>query len=228
MTRRKAIFGLTLLVSALALALAALQPKHPGPLPRGFHGATLAIEMVRSWPELTIVLAMEPPERAKLRVQTQVDFVYTAAYSALFALLAFEVWRGKKWQWAWAAVAMAAGVFDWIENVAILRVAGLEKGFDDTMALAISDAAWWKWELLSVFWLAIGIKWLWRSGWRTPGVGYAAAGIWSITAWWDPVRLEWVFAPLCLALVVQLAYYWPSRARTSAAIKDTTSASAES
>ena len=210
MSRVGGIFGLTIVVIALAIVLAALQPKHPEPLPRGFRGATLAIEMVRSWPELTIALTMEPAEKQKLKLQTQIDFVYAAAYAALFALVAFEVWRG--WiRYVAAAVAVVAGVCDWMENVAILRVLAREKGFDDAMALAISDPAQWKWGLLAVLWLVMGAVWIWRAGWRAPGPGYAAAGLWGLAAMWDEPKLEWVFAPLALALMVQVAYYWPGR-----------------
>lgn len=218
---------MTLLVIALAVVLAALQPKHPGPLPRGFRGATLAIEMVRSWPELTIVLAMEPAEKQKLKQQTQVDFVYAAAYAGLFALVAFEVWRGRM-RYVAAAVAVAAGVCDWRENLGILAVLERDKGFSDEMALAISDPAQWKWGLLAGLWLVMGGVWLWRAGWRAPGPGYAAAGLWGLAAMWDEPKLELVFAPLALALIVQLAYYWPSRARTSAVMRSTISDSVES
>ena len=123
---------------------------------------------------------------------------------------------------------MGAGLADWMENMAILRVVDRGKGFEDAMATAISDPAQWKWGLLAGLWLVMGVVWLWRAGWRTPGAGYAAAGIWGLAAMWDERKLELIFVPLAFALIVQVAYYWPSRARTSELMRETRSASVES
>ena len=57
MTRARILLLLTLLTIALALILWKLSPPHPEQARLGYSTSTLALQMVRDWPTLTIVLA---------------------------------------------------------------------------------------------------------------------------------------------------------------------------
>src|SRR5262249_38560975 len=77
------------------------------------------------------------PDREVMRIKLYIDFAFIAAYSSLFVVLGLLAARGPA---AWHKVAgmaatmlgPAAGLFDILENRAILVVVGYAVGSDNT------------------------------------------------------------------------------------------------
>ena len=108
-------------------------------------------------------------------------------------------------RWTIAACVVAAMLCDVSENLAILRVLGLERGFTDEMALAIRTWALRKWILLVLSWLGVSMALL---GHRllTLAVGYIfAAGVTATAVYLSPAMLELVAPVLGITLLVQVA-----------------------
>ncbi len=205
MTRARTLFLLTLLVIALALVLWKLSPPHPEQARLGYSTSTMALQMVRDWPTLTIVLAT--PAREGFRLHTLVDFAFILAYGGLWIAMAFRYARRAWLRWTIAACVVAAMLCDVSENLAILRVLGLERGFTDEMALAIRTWALRKWLLLMLSWLGISMALL---GHRllTLAVGYIfAAGVTATAVYLSPAMLELVAPVLGITLTVQAIYF---------------------
>ena len=205
MTRSRTLLLLTLSASALAAILWMLSPPHPEQSLLGFHSSAFALQMVRDWPTLTIVLAT--PARAGFRVHTLVDFAFILAYGALWALMARRYGERAWLNWIVGACVVAGALCDVMENAAILRVLGMERGFSDEMALAIRTWALRKWMLLMLAWfglsLALGTHRLWPLA-----VGYAfAAGVTAAAFFTSVSMLELTLPVLGLTLLVQAGYF---------------------
>ena len=203
MTRARTLFLLTLLTIALALILWRLSPPHPEQARLGYSTSTMALQMVRDWPTLTIVLAT--PAREGFRIHTLVDFVFIIAYGSLWIAMAFRYGQRAWLRWTIAACVVAAMLCDVSENLAILRVLGLERGFTDEMALAIRTWALRKWILLVLSWLGVSMALL---GHRllTLAVGYIfAAGVTATAVYLSPAMLELVAPVLGITMLVQVA-----------------------
>ncbi len=205
MTRARTLFLLTLLTIALALVLWRLSPPHPEQAWLGYSTSTMALQMVRDWPTLTIVLAT--PAREGFRLHTLVDFAFILAYGSLWIAMAFRYGQRPWLRWTIAACVVAAMLCDVSENLAILRVLGLERGFSDEMALAIRTWALRKWLLLMLSWLGISMALL---GHRllTLAVGYIfAAGVTATAVYLSPAMLELVAPVWGITLTVQAIYF---------------------
>ena len=205
MTRARTLFLLTLLTIALALILWRLSPPHPEQARLGYSTSTIALQMVRDWPTLTIVLAT--PAREGYRQHTLVDFAFILAYGSLWIAMAFHYAQRAWLRWTMAACVVAAMLCDVSENLAILRVLGLERGFTDEMALTIRTWALRKWILLVLSWLGISMALL---GHRllTLAVGYIfAAGVTATALYLSPAMLELVGPVMGITLTVQAAYF---------------------
>ena len=205
MTRARTLFLLTLLTIALALILWRLSPPHPEQARLGYSTSTMALQMVRDWPTLTIVLAT--PAREGYRQHTLVDFAFILAYGSLWIAMAFHYAQRAWLRWTMAACVVAAMLCDVSENLAILRVLGLERGFTDEMALTIRTWALRKWILLVLSWLGISMALL---GHRllTLAVGYIfAAGVTATALYLSPAMLELVGPVMGITLTVQAAYF---------------------
>ena len=203
MTRARTLFLLTLLTIALALILWKLSPPHPEQARLGYATSTMALQMVRDWPTLTIVLAT--PAREGFRLHTLVDFAFILAYGSLWIAMAFRYGQRAWLRWTIAACVVAAMLCDVSENLAILRVLGLERGFTDEMALAIRTWALRKWILLVLSWLGVSMALLGRRL-LTLAVGYIfAAGVTATAVYLSPAMLELVAPVLGITLLVQVA-----------------------
>ena len=200
------IWILSLATLALAVALALIVPKH-----EHIRQPVLALELARNWSQLAIVLAVTPAGRARFLLNTQINFAFIAAYTALFTLLALTVMRGY-WRWITAGLAVAAGVAGVMENLNILAVLPLERGFENAMALAIRQWALTKWCLMGLVWLTLGMAQYRR---LPAGILYAAAGLLALWGCLEHRWLEVAVMPLGGALLAQLWTYFPSRAATS-------------
>ena len=219
MTRARILLLLTLLTIALALILWKLSPPHPEQARLGYSTSTLALQMVRDWPTLTIVLAT--PAREGYRIHTLVDFAFIATYGSLWIAMALRYGQRAWLRWTIAACVVAAMVCNLGENLAILRVLGLERGFTDEMALAIRSWAVRKWIMLVLSWLGISMILL---GHRLlpVAIGYAfTAGVAATALYLLPPMLELVAPVLGITLLFQVAQLIQHRPLSNQPTRDT-------
>jgi hypothetical protein len=190
---------------ALAALLWMLSPPHPEQATLGYWSSTFALQMVRDWPTLTIVLAT--PAREGYRLHTLVDFAFILSYGALWIAMAFR-FADRAWlKWIVSAFVLAAVFSDINENLAILRVLGVERGYTDGMALAIRGWAMWKWLWLMFGWFGLSIALL--SHRLVPiAIGYIfSAGI-VATAWFtSAAMLQLAMPAFGITLAVQAFYF---------------------
>ena len=205
MTSARTLFLLTLLTIALALILWKLSPPHPEQERLGYSTSTMALQMVRDWPTLTIVLAT--PAREGYRLHTLVDFAFILAYGSLWIAMAFRYGQRAWLRWTIAACVVAAMLCDISENLAILRVLGLERGFTDEMALTIRTWALRKWILLMLSWVGISLGLL-GDRLLTLAVGYMfVAGVTITAIYLSPAMLELVSPALGITLILQTVHF---------------------
>jgi hypothetical protein len=219
MSAKKLIWGLSLAVLALGAILLAVAPQHPN-----IRQPVLALELVRNWAELSIVLAVDPAERAKFLTHTRIDIAFLAAYTALFVTLALHVLR-RHWRWIAAGLAIAAGIADAGENLAILNVLPLERGFENFMAQTIRQWSLTKWALLGVVWVMLGV-----GHFRQPIAGglYVVAGLLTLAGCVEHRWLEVAVIPVLIAAMWQVWTYWPAKAAASLSSRSTASGSSVS
>lgn len=124
--------------------------------PRGIADPAVAIQVVRSIGEVDLILSDAPsPDREAMRFKQRIDFVFIAAYSALFFTLGWLLMRAGGWGWLAGPAAMicaaGAAVFDVMENRAILRVLDVPLyRTPPQMLAAIRSASAAKWELAGI------------------------------------------------------------------------------
>ena len=213
---RKLIWALSLITLLLAIVMLIVVPHHPN-----IRQPILALELARNWAELSIVLAVEPMDRARFLTNTRIDFAFIAAYTLLFAALALRVMKSH-WRWIATGLALAAGLADLAENFAILRVLPLERGFETGMALAIRQWSLTKWSLLGAVWLLLGIG---QYRQLPVGIFYTAAGLLTLWGCLEHRWLEVAAWPLAAALLTQLWTYFPWRPAKSLKSRSTASGS---
>ena len=113
----------------------------------------LALQFARSVEEVDWILGDAPsPDREVMRIKQYVDFAFIGAYCALFATLALMVVRMGGWKQAAGIAAgicgIATGVFDVLENRAILKIVDVPLRFTTPAMLnAIRGASTAKWSL---------------------------------------------------------------------------------
>ena len=126
---------------------------HP---PRGIPDSEVAIQVARSPAEIDNILGNAPsPDREVMRFKQYIDFAFTAAYTALFLTLALMLMREGGWGRLAGAAAMvcavATGVFNVLQDVAILRILDIPLDALPSAAInAIRSAAAAKWALAAV------------------------------------------------------------------------------
>jgi len=196
---------LTLVTIALAVGLWMLSPPHPEQTQLGYRGSAFALQMVRDWPSLTIVLAT--PARAGYRLHTLLDFGFVLAYGALWIAMGMRFGERAWLKWIVGGCIAAAMLCDLAENFAILRVLGIESGFTNEMALAIRGWALRKWMLLMLGWFGLSMALLTHR--LLPlAVGYAfTAGVTATALMTYTPMLELVAPVGALTLVAQAIYF---------------------
>ncbi len=205
MTRSRTLLILTLLTITLAVILWMLSPPHPEQARLGYSSSTFALQMVRDWPTLTIVLAT--PARAGYRLHTLVDFGFIALYGALWIGMTWRFALRRWFRWIVVALFALAMLCDMLENFAILRVLAIERGFTDEMARAIRGWALDKWLLLGFGWFGLAIALLTHRLWAL-AMGYIFAFGIVVMAWFTvPAMLQLIAPALLVALLVQAVYF---------------------
>jgi len=210
-TRSRTLLILTLLTITLAVILWMLSPPHPEQARLGYSSSTFALQMVRDWPTLTIVLAT--PARAGYRLHTMVDFLFIAVYGSLWIGMTWRFSLRRWFRWIVVGLFALAMLCDVLENFAILRVLAIERGFTNEMARAIRNWALDKWLLLGFGWFGLAVALLKHRLWPL-ATGYIFAFGIVVTAWLtEPAMLQLVAPTLLVVLVVQSVYF--ARQRTT-------------
>jgi hypothetical protein len=124
--------------------------------PRGIPDSAVAIQVARSLAEIDDILGNAPsPDREAMRFKQYIDFAFTAAYTALFLTLAAMLMREGGWGRMAGAAAMvcavATGVFNVLQDVAILNILDIPLDATPSAAInAIRSPATAKWVLAAV------------------------------------------------------------------------------
>ncbi len=122
--------------------------------PRGISG--VALQVVRNLVELDDILGDAPSaDREVMRFKQYLDFGFIPSYTALFVLLGVLLMRSEGW-WRAAGIAaiitaVATGLFDVLEDLAILQILDLPLSVTSPRMLnAIRSASFAKWTLFAV------------------------------------------------------------------------------
>jgi hypothetical protein len=151
---------LVILLGLLTLAAFALLMGRPSftnaSKPPRFGGAMLALQFARDVQDVDWILGDAPsPDREVMRVKQYADFGLIASYSGLALALGFLAVRKGGWRQvtgiAGGICGVAAGVFDVLENRAILNILDVPlRATTPAMLQAIRGPSIAKWMLLGV------------------------------------------------------------------------------
>jgi hypothetical protein len=116
----------------------------------------IEVETVANREDLRLVLDDAPSQdRETMRLKVRVDFAFVAAYVTLLVALGLVHARAGGWrQFAGVALALCGlgvGVFDVLENLAILDILDVPiSSTSDTMLAAIREPSRIKWSLVAL------------------------------------------------------------------------------
>jgi hypothetical protein len=174
--------------------------------PRGIASPVVALEMARNVEEVDAILGDAPgPDREAMRLKQYLDFAFIACYVALYLAIAaaFSPY-GRGIAIAAAVCGAAAGVFDVVENIGILRIVGVplrETTQSMTDAIRIPSLSKWTLAFAAITLLAVL---LWRTGRRglraIALVDFLAAVI-GFCGLFDNALLVWAGIPMVAGIV---------------------------
>jgi hypothetical protein len=124
--------------------------------PPRFGDATLALQFARDVQDIDWILGDAPsPDREVMRIKQYADFGFIACYTGLFLALAALIIRKGGWHLVTGIAAgicgLATGVFDVLENRAILNILDVPlRATTPAMIQAIRGPSTAKWILASV------------------------------------------------------------------------------
>ena len=218
------ILALAVLLGAIVMLVMGLIQFQPYSVPPestgGFSGRVMALEFVQTPSQANVILGdATSPNRAAMRNQIYVDFVWIVCYLALFLLVA-NFLRRRRCPWAyylsWLAtiVALGAAAFDVKENLGMLQLVYLPEFAQRVISdWQIRDAAIVKWTLSFVT-MALLSLFFFGLDHRLNRIGFffaltALAGF--IGLWYKPLLGLLVPAPLLIgtALLAYTAWRFP-------------------
>jgi hypothetical protein len=150
---RRAAFLLTLVTAAIFVLLQAPPKFTNASQPPRFGDPMLALQFARSTGDIDLILGEAPsPDREVMRIKQYIDFGFIASYTALFVLMSILAIRRGGWRQAAGVAAgicaLATGVFDVLENRAILGILDVPlRATTPAMIDAIRNASAAKWSL---------------------------------------------------------------------------------
>ena len=165
------VHRLALALAVLTLAIFVLLQGRPSftnaSRPPRFGDSQLALQFVRSVEEVDWILGDAPsPDREVMRIKQYIDFGFIASYTALLLTCGLLVYRRGSWRQvagiAAAICALATGIFDVIENRAILALLDVPlRSTTPAMLNAIRNASAAKWTLaaVTIVLLSAGLRW---------------------------------------------------------------------
>jgi hypothetical protein len=145
--------------------------------PRGIPDSEVAIQVARSLAEIDDILGNAPsPDREAMRFKQYIDFAFTGAYTALFLTLALMLMREGGWGRLAGVAAMvcavATGVFNVLQDLAILSILDIPLDALPSAAInAIRSAAAAKWALAAVTEAFLSGLFLKQRGWLSRATG---------------------------------------------------------
>jgi hypothetical protein len=178
--------------------------------PRGIASPVVALEVARNVNEVDSILGEAPsPDREAMRIKQYIDFGFIAWYVSLYVALAM-FFRSPVAMLA-GACGFAAGVFDVIENIAILRILDVRLR-DTTQAMvdAIRYPSLAKWALAFIATALFGYLFVKRRGFLARATGAAnllAAGL-GIIGLFDNAFLVWSGVPMLAGLAGIIARFF--------------------
>ena len=126
---------------------------------RGIHDPGIALQVARNVEEVDAILGPAPSaDREAMRLKQYIDFAFIATYVGIALAIAASVKRMRPVAVALLLCVLAAGVFDCMENLAILRL--LPVNLTDTsqsMIDAIARPSRVKWLLTSLALILLSI-----------------------------------------------------------------------
>jgi len=218
------ILALAVLAGAVLMAVLGMLQFQPNSIPPestgGFRGRVMALEFVQTTSQANVILGdANSQNRAAMRTQIYIDFVWIACYLGLFLLLADFLGR-RQCPWAyylsWLAtiVALGAAAFDVRENLGMLYLVNHPEVSQQLLTdLQIRDAAIVKWTLsfvamalLSIFFFGLDRRL------NRVGLFFALTAVAGfIGLWYKPLIGVLVPLPLLLgtALLAYTAWRFP-------------------
>jgi hypothetical protein len=161
----------------------------------GINSPVLALQFARNPADVELVLSEYPsPDRITMQFKQYEDFVFIAAYVGLFLTLGTLLARrgdarGNIAGIAGAICGFAAGVFDVLDNRAILAILDVPmRETTQNMVNAISRPSTAKWALSAAALALLSTYFFGHPRWYARAVG-------------------WLMAALAMAFVVMLIYY---------------------
>jgi len=177
--------------------------------PRGIADPTVALQMARNVNEVDAIVSEAPgPDREAMRIKQYIDFGFIASYAGLYLALAL-LFRSAAAITA-ALCGIAAGVFDVIENFAILRILDVRlRQTTQAMIDAIRHAGLTKWTLAFVATTIFGVLFLKspRWSWRAIGACNLTAAALGFYGLYDNAFLVWAGLALGAGLMGTLAVF---------------------
>jgi len=177
---------------------------------RGIHDPGIALQVARNVDEVDSILGEAPSaDREVMRLKQYVDFAFIAAYVSLAVVMCWVLARRMRL----AAIALlgctiAAGTFDILENLAILRLLPLELSQTTQPVIeAIRAPSAFKWSLISVALVLLSIFFFDSRRWylRLLGVVDLAAGALTCFGVFHNEWLPWAGALLSGGLLLSAA-----------------------
>lgn len=169
-----------LLAAVATLACFALTAGPPyfstASVPQRWGGAIMEVQTAREVEDLRLTLGDAPSQdRETMRIKTKIDFAFIASYVLLLVLLGVLVTRHGGWRRAAgvaiAVCALAAGVFDVLENFAILDILDVRIAMTtDAMLADIRKPSTAKWSLIAVCAVLLVSHYVFRSNRRNTNV----------------------------------------------------------
>jgi hypothetical protein len=119
---------------------------------RGIHDPGIALQVARNVDEVDSILGPAPSaDREAMRLKQYLDFAFIITYVAIAITMAAAMKRMRPVALALLLCVLATAVFDWRENLAILRLLPLDLSeTTQPMIDAVRAASQWKWTLVSL------------------------------------------------------------------------------
>lgn len=119
---------------------------------RGIHDPGIALQVARDVDEIDAILGPSPSaDREAMRLKQYLDFAFIVTYVGIAVAMAVSIRRMRPLAFTLLLCVIAAGVFDWSENLAILRLLPLDLA-ETTQPLidSIRRASLAKWSLIAL------------------------------------------------------------------------------
>ena len=197
--------GMAQWLAVLCLVLLILLAGKPGftnasqPV-RGMNDPGIALQMARSVDEVDSILGPAPSaDREAMRLKQYIDFALILTYAGIAVTIAMGVRRMRAVAIVLLLCVIAGAAFDWMENLAILRILALDLSATTQPSIdAIRLASIAKWNLIALAFLALSLLFFRSRRWYLRGVALLDLAAAALTAF-AVSHNEWL-APAALLL----------------------------